>query len=106
MRGDGVGVGDIGAVPGGAWWSGYPTGGDDLERKLWQHVGGILSGGGGDERDAARERGRDGVGILGSWTQVLLQTNLQLSLALGLGRKMLALWLDLAIRVVSRSRVY
>ena len=63
MRGDGVGVGDLGAVPGGAWWSGYPTGGDDGRGARGQHVGGILSGGGGDERDAARERGRDGVGI-------------------------------------------
>ena len=29
MRGDGVGVGDVGAVPGGAWSSGHSAGGDD-----------------------------------------------------------------------------
>ena len=29
MRGDGVGVGDVGAVPGGAWGGGHTTGGDD-----------------------------------------------------------------------------
>ena len=29
MRGDGVGVGDVGEVPGGAWDTWYPAGGDD-----------------------------------------------------------------------------
>ena len=29
MRGDGVGVGDVGAVPGGAWGTGHAAGGDD-----------------------------------------------------------------------------
>jgi hypothetical protein len=29
MRGDGMGVGDITAVPGDAWGSGHTTGGDD-----------------------------------------------------------------------------
>jgi hypothetical protein len=42
MRGDGVGVGDVGAVPGGAWCSGDAAGGDDGGRWEREHVGGVL----------------------------------------------------------------
>ena len=42
MRGDGVGVGDVGAVPGGARGGGHATDGDDGGGAVGEHVGGVL----------------------------------------------------------------
>ena len=44
MRGDRVGVRDLGAMPGGAWGSGDTTGGDDGRGAGREQDGGILSG--------------------------------------------------------------
>jgi hypothetical protein len=43
MRGDGVGVGDVGAVPGGAWCSGHTAGGDDGGRAVREHGSAMYS---------------------------------------------------------------
>ena len=53
MRGDGVGVGDVGAVPGGAGSSGHAAGGDDGRGARREHDARVLGGRGEHERDAA-----------------------------------------------------
>ena len=70
MRGDGVGVGDVGEVPGGAWGGGHTAGGDDgggAGRR--EHDGGMVGGhvrrG---ELDAGTEQSGDGIGVDdGAW---------------------------------------
>ena len=64
MRGDGVGVGDIGEVHGVAWGSGDTAGGDDGRGAGRERDGGVVGGRGGrDERGAETEPGGDGVGV-------------------------------------------
>ena len=58
-----MGVGDVGAVPGGAWRRGDSAGGDDGGGAVGEHVGGVLGGRGEDERDGREEQGGDGVGV-------------------------------------------
>jgi hypothetical protein len=67
MRGDGVGVGDVGAVPGGAWCSIHAAGGDNgLQARREQLVCSVV-GLGGRQCISAAERG-DGVGVGdGAW---------------------------------------
>ena len=60
MRGDGVGVGDVGAVPGGAWGSGHSASGDDGRGARRERDGGVLGGRGEHERDAATNRAGTG----------------------------------------------
>ena len=64
MRGDGVGVGDIGTVPGDAGRSGDAAGGDDGGGAGRERVGDLVGGWGDSERDGAGEPGRDGVGVI------------------------------------------
>ena len=63
MRGDGVGVGDVGEVPYGAWVGGHTAGGDDGGGAIGGHDGGMVGGHGRGKRDAATERSGDGIGI-------------------------------------------
>ena len=42
MRGDGVGVGDVGTVPGGTWIPGDASFDIDVMQSRGQHVGGVL----------------------------------------------------------------
>jgi hypothetical protein len=63
MRGDGVGVGDVGAVPGGAWCSGHSAGCDDGGGARRERERDVLCGRGEFECDAAIESGWDGVGV-------------------------------------------
>jgi len=63
MRGDGVGVGDVGVVPGGAWCSGHASNDGDGGRACGQHVGGVLGGCGERELGAALEPSGDRVGV-------------------------------------------
>ena len=51
MRGDGMGVGDIGAVPGVAWGSGDSAGDDDGGGAVGEQDGGDVDGRGGNESD-------------------------------------------------------
>ena len=60
MRGDGVGVGDVGEVPGGAWSSGDSAGGDDGRGAGREHDARVLGGRGRIERDAASNRAGTG----------------------------------------------
>ncbi len=73
MRGDRVGVGDIGAVHGGAWVSGYETCVVDGRTEIWEHERGMVDGPWLGQRDASGEQCRDGIGAsdrswLESWT--------------------------------------
>ena len=68
MRGDGVGVGDVGEVPGGAWGGGHTAGGDDGGGSGREHDGGMVGGHVRGEHDAATERSGDGIGVDdGAW---------------------------------------
>ncbi len=63
MRGYIVGVGDIGAVQGGARGSGDAACVDDSVCAVREHDGGILSGRGLGQRDASGKRCGDGIGF-------------------------------------------
>ena len=64
MRGDGVGVGDIGEVHGVGRGEGDTAGGDDGRGAGRERDGGVVGGRGGrDERGAETEPGGDGVGV-------------------------------------------
>ena len=63
MRGDGVGVGDVGAVPGSAGDAGHTACCHDGGRERRKQERDVLCGRGEPERDAAIERCGDGVGI-------------------------------------------
>jgi len=71
VRGDGLGVGDVGEVPGGIRGEGYSTGGDDGRGWRGQRDAGVVTGRGRGERDAAAEQGGDGVGVDdGAWVEL------------------------------------
>ena len=64
MRGDGVGVGDIGEVHGVGRVERDTAGGDDIRGAGRERDGGVVGGRGGrDERGAETEPGGDGVGV-------------------------------------------
>ena len=63
MRGDGVGVGDIGEVPGIAWRTGDAAGGDVIISARRERDPSVVGGRGDDERDETGEQGGDGVGV-------------------------------------------
>ena len=63
MRGDGVGVGDIGEVHGDAWGGGDTTGGDDGRGAGRERDTGMVGGRCGAERDASAEPSGDRVGV-------------------------------------------
>jgi hypothetical protein len=63
LRGDGVGVGDIGEVPGDARGEGDAAGDDDGGRAGRQPVAGTVGGRGGLERDGSTEPSGDRVGV-------------------------------------------
>jgi hypothetical protein len=63
MRGDGLGVGDVGAVPGGAWCTGHTASDDDCGRSDREHVGRVLCGGSEHERDASWKPCGHGIGV-------------------------------------------
>ena len=68
MRGDGVGVGDVGAVPCGTWGAGDPAGGDDGGRSWRKRDAGMVGGPCRAERDATTEPSGDGVDVDdGAW---------------------------------------
>jgi hypothetical protein len=68
VRGDGVGVGDVGAVPGGAWVSGHSSGDVDRRGAEREHDGGLVGGRDRHERDWTGQCSRDGV-IVGDGTR-------------------------------------
>ena len=61
MRGIGLGVGDVGEMPGGAWSTGYQTSGDDGRGAGRERDTGMVCRRGRAERDAAAEPCGDGV---------------------------------------------
>ena len=63
MRGDGVGVGDIGEVPGDARSAGDAAGDDDGGGAGRQRDAGVVGGRGGIERDRSTEPSGDRVGV-------------------------------------------
>jgi hypothetical protein len=63
MRGDGVGVGDIGEVPGDARSAGDTAGDDDGGGAGRERDAGVVGGRGGLERDASTEPSGDRVGV-------------------------------------------
>ena len=63
MRGDGLGVGDVGEVPGGTRGSGDTSGGDDGRGAGRERDAGVVGGCGYDERDAEGEPSRVRVGV-------------------------------------------
>jgi hypothetical protein len=63
VRGDGVGVGDVGAVPGGAWVSGHSSGDVDRRGAEREHDGRLVRGRDRDERDGTGQCSRDGVSV-------------------------------------------
>jgi hypothetical protein len=63
VRGDGVGVGDVGAVPGGALVSGHSSGDGDRRGAEREHDGGLVLGRDRDERDGTGQCSRDGVSV-------------------------------------------
>jgi len=63
MRGDGVGVGDIGEVPGDAWKTGDTAGGDDGRGAGSERDTGMVGGLGVFDRDATAEPSGDRVGV-------------------------------------------
>ena len=70
MRGDGVGVGDVGEVPGGARGSRHASGGDDGGGAGRERESGMVVDGPGAERDDASEPSWDGIDIGdGAWSQ-------------------------------------
>ncbi len=69
MRGDGVGVGDIGEVPGDARSAGDAAGDDDGGGAWRQLDAGVVGGRGGIERDGSTEPSGDRVGVGdGAWS--------------------------------------
>jgi hypothetical protein len=66
MRGDSVGVGDIGAVQGGTWGSGDTTGGDDGRGAEREQDGSVLSGPWLYEHYISKEPSGVGIGISNS----------------------------------------
>ena len=66
MGGDTVGVGDIGAVQGGAWVSGDETYCVVSWRTIWEHERGMVGGRWICQRDASGKQCRDGIGIIHS----------------------------------------
>ena len=68
MRGDRVGVGDVGEVPCGTRITRDASGGDDGRGSRGKHDGGLVVGHGGDERGWSGQPGRDRLGIDdGAW---------------------------------------
>jgi hypothetical protein len=63
MRGDGVGVGDVGAVPGVFLGEGNAAGGDDGGRAVRERQRHVLGGCGRHERDSTIQRCGDGVSV-------------------------------------------
>jgi hypothetical protein len=63
LRGDGVGVGDIGEVPGDARSAGVAATDDDCAGTRSQFLEGLFDGSGSLERDSATEPGGDRVGV-------------------------------------------
>ena len=63
MRGDGVGVRDIGEVHGDARGAGDTAAGDDGGGAGWKQDAGVVGGRWGNERDAAAEPSGDRVGV-------------------------------------------
>jgi len=63
MRGDGVGVGDVGAVPDILWGEGDAAGGDDGGGALRERQRHSLGGCGRHERDRTIQRCGDGVSV-------------------------------------------
>jgi len=63
MRGDGVGVGDIGEVPGDAWRSGDTASGDDGRGAGRERDAGMVDGFGVIEDDTTAEPTRERVGV-------------------------------------------
>ena len=63
MRGDGVGVGDVGEVPGGAWGWIDTAGGDDGRGEGRERDAGVVGGWGRAERDAPGEPSGVRVGV-------------------------------------------
>jgi hypothetical protein len=63
VRGDGVGVGDVGAVPGGAWVSGHSSGDSYVRGAEREHDGRLVRGRDRDERDGTGQCSRDGVSV-------------------------------------------
>jgi len=63
MRGDGVGVGDIGEVPGDAWKTGDTASGDDGRGAGRERDAGVVGGLGIVDRDATAEPSRDRLGV-------------------------------------------
>jgi hypothetical protein len=58
-----VGVGDVGAVPGGAWVSGHSSGDVDRRGAEREHDGGLVGGRDRDQRDWTGQCSRDGVSV-------------------------------------------
>jgi hypothetical protein len=58
-----VGVGDFGAVPGGAWVSGHSSDDGDRRGAEREHDGGLVLGRDRDERDGTGQCSRDGVSV-------------------------------------------
>ena len=70
MRVDGLGVRDVGEVPGGASDRGHPTGVDDGGRARGQRVAGMVFGHSRSEHGTSREPGRHGVDVSdGAWVE-------------------------------------
>ncbi len=63
MRGDRVGVGDIGVVHGGAWGSGDETYCVDRCTTMWKHESGMVNGRWLGQRDATTEQGGVWIGV-------------------------------------------
>ena len=63
MRGDGLGVGDVGEVPCGKSHWGYASGGNDGGGSCWEHDTRVVGERGRAERGTTPELGRDGIGI-------------------------------------------
>jgi hypothetical protein len=63
MRGDGVGVGDIGEVPGDARSAGVAAGDHDGGGEGWKHDAGVVGGRGVVEREGSTEPSGDRVGV-------------------------------------------
>jgi len=68
MRGDGLGIGDLGEVQGHARSPGNKADGDDCWGSWREQDAGVVGGRGGIERDASTEPSGDGVGVGdGAW---------------------------------------
>jgi len=68
MRGIRMGVGDVDEVPGGTWYAGHQTGGDDGWGEGWECHAGLVDGHERPERDATAEPSRHGIELNdGAW---------------------------------------